>query len=319
MTSLAARALSGLSFADADALVFDPIDANRSATRMALSTLGFVRIATTAVVDDLPRLLADRMFDLLVADITQDTAKACGIVRAVRDAQAGKNPFLHIVLMAWRLEGDLVRRALNCGADDLITRPYSVDFLAARIRAHTEARKPFIVTSEYIGPDRRRAPPRESSDVFDVPNMLLAKAGEGPGSDAAEQIGAANARLTAERARKCAFKIAVMLQQLRESDRTGRSLQSGLEQLEVAAKDLQNRVEGAEKEAVDAIVTPLLANLARVRSGDTVGANLNEMDHNAKALLEILYPGRDKDEILQEIVAAIANAKARELKRQKIA
>jgi hypothetical protein len=38
----------------------------------------------------------------------------------------------------------------------VIIRPFSTSFAEDRIRTLIRARKPFIVTSDYIGPDRRR-------------------------------------------------------------------------------------------------------------------------------------------------------------------
>jgi DNA-binding response OmpR family regulator len=317
MTAMTATSAAGLSYADADALLFDPVAANRVATRTALSAIGFRRITATAMIEDLPKLLAGRTFDLFVADITHDTERTCDLVHAIRDSQAGENPFLHIVLMAWKLEGNLVKRALNCGADDLITRPYSVDFLAARIRTHTEARKPFIVTSDYIGPDRRRTPPRGAVELFEVPNLLLAKASPRATPGARSEIKATNARVTAERARKCAFKIAFTLQCLRQHD--AGSVQDDLAQLEAAAKDLLTRVTGGDKNAVHGAVAALLGALAPVQAGDVSPAHLDKMDASARSLLEVLYPGRNKDEILREVAAAVVSVKARERNRQKIA
>jgi hypothetical protein len=44
------------------------------------------------------------------------------------------------------------------------------------VTAHTQARKPFVVTSDYIGPDRRQGTPRPNSAAqFAVPNTLLSK------------------------------------------------------------------------------------------------------------------------------------------------
>jgi DNA-binding response OmpR family regulator len=317
MTAVTATSVAGLSFADADALLFDPVAANRVATRTALSAIGFRRVTATAMIDDLPKLLSGRVFDLFVADITQDAEKACDLVRSIRDSQTGENPFLHIVLMAWKLEGDLVKRALNCGADDLITRPFSVDFLAARIRTHTEARKPFIVTSDYIGPDRRRAPPRNSADLFQVPNRLLAKASVSPRTAAADEIKLANARVNAERARKCAFKIAFTLQCLRDTDTA--NVMGDLGQLEAVARDLLTRAQGSERNAVHAAVTGLLDALAPIQAGDVSVTHLDKMDQSARTLLGLLYPGRSKDEILREVSAAVVTVKARERNRQKIA
>ena len=315
MTAATAIPAARLSFADANALLFDPLEPNRASTQRALKVIGFGRIAVSAEIGELPNLLSDRPFDLFVADITRHTERVCDIVRAIREGQAGENPFLHVVLTAWKLEQDLVKRALNCGADDLITRPFALDFLAARIRKHTERRKPFIVTSDYIGPDRRRTPERGTTELFDVPNLLLAKTGALVGEYGHSDITAMNERINAERARKCAFKIAFTLQGLRQNH--AGDIQDELNQLESAAKDLLARAQGQEKEPVQQAVMALLAGLAPLQRGELAAQHLDAMDTGARALIEVLYPSRNKDELLAEVAAAVINA--RERKRQNTA
>lgn len=309
MTAATAIPAAHLSFADADALLFDPLEPNRTSTHKALSAIGFGRIAASAEIGELPDLLADRPFDLFVADVTRHTEKVCDLVRAIREGQAGDNPFLHVVLTAWKLEQDLVKHALNCGADDLISRPFAVDFLAARIRKHAEARKPFIVAADYIGPDRRRPPPRGSTELFEVPNLLLAKTGVGASMSGRSEIKAMSARVDVERARKCAFKIAFTLQRLRRRD-TG-NFQDELHQLETAAKVLLTRALGQKREPVQLAVTTLLARLAPIQGGEPAAQHLDAMDECARALIEVLYPGRNTDEVLSEVAAAVDNVRDR--------
>jgi DNA-binding response OmpR family regulator len=286
--------------------------------RTALGMLGFQQVTATSVLDELIPIIRDRSFDVIFADVTQEPARACDIVRAVREGTMGSNPFVHIVLMAWRLEGDLVQRALNCGADDLITRPFSVDFLRARLRTHTEARKSFIITSEYIGPDRRRArPPQPGPNVFEVPNLLLAKAQDARWSErsakaAQDAIKATCAKINAERARADAFQIAFLVHGLRDAFKAVAPLDNDLARMEATAKDLGTRVEGgpAEEEVLKQI-SALLAALSAAKSGENVAAHIDELDGVAKIFLETLNPNKQRDDLLRDVAAAYAAAKTR--------
>jgi hypothetical protein len=70
---------------------------------------------------------------------------------------------------------------VNSGADDLLAAPISPAKLFTRIDVLVGNRKPFVVTSDYIGPDRRKNPggdgDRQSSiPILEVPNTLRAKA-----------------------------------------------------------------------------------------------------------------------------------------------
>lgn len=319
----ATRSNASLSFENATALVFDPIPANRATTRTALGMLGFRQLTATSAFEEVQQLLRGRLFDLFVADVTHEPAKACGMVRLIREGRQGANPFMHILLMAWKLEGDLVQRALSCGADDLVTRPFSVDFLGARIKAHAEMQKQFIVTSDYIGPDRRKnRTPRGSSALIDVPNTLFAKTHqhEQPSSSAlGDDIREASIRVDAERARRDAFQIAFLLRFLRDSLTSVAPLENDLRRLEAVAKDLVDRAHGEEGEAVQKLTTPLLEEATRALAGQDVAAHLDKMDEFAAGLLETLNPGRARPELLQDVDAAVAAVKARGRKDQNTA
>lgn len=79
----------------------------------------------------------------------------------------------------------MVDRITKCGVDDLLVKPIAPSKLMERINFLAGNRQPFVVTSEYIGPDRRggrKAKEGEEKDPADdvprieVPNTLGAKA-----------------------------------------------------------------------------------------------------------------------------------------------
>lgn len=319
MATAQARNNEQLSFGDANVLLFDPVAANRAATRTALTTLGFRGVIAISDIKELERAWSDQPFDLLVADITQHAPAVCDMVRAMRSGGVGSNPFAHVVLMAWKLERDSVQRALSCGSDDLITRPFSVDFFAARVRVHTEARKPFVVTSEYLGPDRRKEPNRDAPNLITVPNLLLAKAREFfEGATAAiEEIRVAREKIEVERARKAAFKVACLLHTMRESLAASQSIDADMHKLEQTARDLSERSSGFLGEEACAVVAALSKTAAE---SATVGADrLNELDRHARALLQALYPSQSNEDLMREVAASVVAMKARDRKLQKTA
>lgn len=316
MMAAAALNRSKLSFERADVLVFDPVASNRTMTRAALRTLGFQSLMATSVFNEASAALGERMFDLLVADVTQDPVGTCALVRRLRDGDIGRNPFMHVVLMAWKLDGDLVERALNCGADDLVTRPFSVDFLGARLHVHSRSRKPFVITSDYIGPDRRNARPgRQVASLLEVPNLLLAKArdplwSEQSANAANEVIQEARTKTNAERAIRCAFQLAFLARCLRESIKTVGSIDDDLARLDEVAKDLQRRV-GDGAVDIENLISTLLEDIAGARSGANLVARVDQIDETCASLLEKVNPGRKREELLSEVAAAFAAANAR--------
>ncbi|MBK0572118.1 response regulator receiver protein, partial [Klebsiella pneumoniae] len=77
-------------------------------------------------------------------------------IQDLRQGGQGFNPFIVIIVTAWEKSGALVSRVVNSGADDLLLRPFSTTLLGQRIETHVERRKGFVVTTDYVGPDRRK-------------------------------------------------------------------------------------------------------------------------------------------------------------------
>src|SRR5689334_16018572 len=97
-----AQSVNKIRFDLAEVLLFDPVPPNRSTTRTALGMVGFRQIFATSDYGEMLTTLRGKVFDLFVADITQDTAKLCELVLQMRGGRVGGNPFVHVVLMAWK-------------------------------------------------------------------------------------------------------------------------------------------------------------------------------------------------------------------------
>lgn len=315
MSAVAVPKTQAFSFAHAEALVFDPVQANRLAARTALSSAGFGRVVAQSDIESFSREWAAEPFDLLLADVTDYPEKVFELVRSIRDGRVGKNPFVHVVLTAWRLEGDLIKQALNCGADDLVTRPFSVDSIRARIRSHVEGRKPFVVTADYVGPDRRREPPRNSPQLMQVPNVLLAKAvgAAKAGAAALEEVKLVQKRVEAERMRRGAFKIACSWHMLNDALQAQQPLEAELERVDAATKDLAQRLTATPLKAAQQAVASLQTEIGKALQGDVAGP-LAAMETLSRTLLEMLHPSRDKEELRQEVLATVATIRSRERK-----
>lgn len=315
MSAIGAYKTQDFSFAAAEALVFDPVPANRQATRTALASAGFGRVIALPDLDAFTRAWSAEPFDLLVADVTQDADPVFDLVRTIRDGRVGRNPFVLIMLTAWRLEGDLVKSALNCGADDLVTRPFSVDTIASRIRVQAEGRKPFVVTGDYIGPDRRRERPANSPNLIQVPNVLLAKArGTAKSTPATlEEIKAVQKRVEAERIRRGAFKIACLWHTLNDTFQAKQPLDSELAKLDAAAKDIAQRLACTPLKAAQQAAATLVEEVGKA-SGADASNPIATMDGLARTLLETLHPSRDQEELRQEVLNTVAMIRSRERK-----
>lgn len=304
----------------ASAAVYDPIAMNRNATRNVLYAMGFRDIESFATLEDLRRAAANRDFDLLVLEAPKPDDPVYDFVHRTRRGGTMRNPFSVIVITTWIPENQLVRNVLDCGADDLICRPFSVAQLAERVRTHALARKNFVVTSDYVGPDRRKDPGRASSiKMIEVVNSLRMKAVEAMDGqavqDATEQ-GVQKGRqiVNAERMRRLAFQIGVVagfVSTQIESLLEGGVRRSDLEKVISVAREFNALadIEGADQ--------------CR-RTGDTVielaqkCLDGNEMARNAKLLVRLsialqvmLSPGLNENDCQAELEETLERIRSR--------
>lgn len=164
-----------------DILLIDPDRAVRSTIRNILVDNGFRNVTVGGGISDVLAKFQIAMPDLLISDIKLADGSLSSLIYKLRHHDVGSNPFLPVIATAWSPTSDDVRSVVQAGSDDIVAKPLSAGQLLQRIMMLIKARKPFVVTSAYIGPDRRK--PGEDHDrggmhieQVQVPNVLRAKA-----------------------------------------------------------------------------------------------------------------------------------------------
>lgn len=97
-----------------------------------------VTIALTGTLSQAREMLAQKKFDLLILDVNLPDGSALDLLREVRQGEAVPV----ILLTANDLEMDVVT-GLESGADDYITKPFSLAILRARVNAQLRRRVKF--------------------------------------------------------------------------------------------------------------------------------------------------------------------------------
>ncbi len=110
-------------------LVVDDDPAIRDALARELEAAGYEAVTAGDGVEG-ARVFAERQPDLVITDLAMPRADGFAVIRAVR--RAGTTPVL--VLSVRGEEEDKVR-ALDAGADDYVTKPFSLAELLARVRS----------------------------------------------------------------------------------------------------------------------------------------------------------------------------------------
>jgi DNA-binding response OmpR family regulator len=157
----------------------------RLSIRDGLLNNGLRRLHDASSVEQIRRVIVGVEPDLTFLHIDPDPETVGAIVTDMRHGRLGNNPYAVVVGVTWRPERAIVNRAVHAGMDDLITLPISAGALFERIDLLVERRNEFVVTTDYVGPDRRvgRRPATDDLGTFPVPNVLRQKlSGESKGA-----------------------------------------------------------------------------------------------------------------------------------------
>ncbi|MBT4711191.1 MAG: response regulator [Alphaproteobacteria bacterium] len=164
-------------FADAVVLLIDPDKGSRDTIKTILYDRGFRKFRYGQTIAEMKDQVTKEHTDVLITETDLPDGDPCEMISAIRHNGVGKNPFLPIIVTTWQPTPDIVRKIVDSGSDDLVIKPVSVGGLVSRVENLIHNRKDFVVTSDYIGPDRHDTPGRdeeEKTDLLVVPNALKA-------------------------------------------------------------------------------------------------------------------------------------------------
>ena len=161
--------------AELDIYLGEPNEQVREGMRAMLRAEGLRRTRTFARVEDLLNAMKERSPDLLVIadDLDPDIFQ---IVKDIRHHRIGRNPFIVISFMVNPEEDRALKKAILAGADDVLIKPVATGPMLERVGQLATRRLPFIATTDYVGPERRRSTDRPSKiRQLRVINTLQAK------------------------------------------------------------------------------------------------------------------------------------------------
>lgn len=195
--------------------LIDPELNTRRLLRSILSRIGLNTVQEFTSTFDAIGALAVSAPDFILVDADFGEGEGLRFVHALRHNQFSSNPFVGVVAMTWQPTPSLLVRFTGSGADDLLVKPFSTKKVHDRMYGLVEARKPFVVTSDYIGPDRRRTPRPDGAQVplFTVPNTMRLKAlGCHDRAGVADEVAACLLAVNAQKVVRQAFQIAFLVE-----------------------------------------------------------------------------------------------------------
>ncbi|MGE3475866.1 MAG: cyclic nucleotide-binding domain-containing protein [Rhodospirillaceae bacterium] len=157
------------------AFVGEPDDQIRKELRQILNHAGVKQVSAHGNLANLAKLIAQVSPDLLI--LTDDLDPGVfDFIRDIRHNKIGTNPFVLITTLLAPNRVDAVKLAMQAGTDDIIIKPVKEEQLLQRLKRVTVNRAAFVVTSDYLGPDRRAKNRPSVIRRINVLNTMLEKA-----------------------------------------------------------------------------------------------------------------------------------------------
>jgi DNA-binding response OmpR family regulator len=101
-------------------------------------------------------------YDLAVVEFGDSGELGFDLLKWVRQDPVSATPALPVIVTSPIFTAEQVRRSIDCGADYFLNKPFSRERLLASIERTVLKPRRFVVTSTYVGPDRRTRADQDS-------------------------------------------------------------------------------------------------------------------------------------------------------------
>lgn len=153
-------------FSDAVTMVVDDSAFSLELTAEALRGFGVQVRYSCASAGEAIEILQETHIDLMFVDTEMPGMDGHELVRWLRNSGLEPNAFVPIIMTAGHVRKSRVGAVRDCGANFLVTKPFSASSLLQRLIWVARDNRPFLQVGDYRGPDRRFTPtePREHNE-----------------------------------------------------------------------------------------------------------------------------------------------------------
>lgn len=127
-----------------------------SLVREVLRYIGFDLITIMSDGKTAANELLTKEYDLLITDWHMEGLNGLELVHKIRTTPNCPNAYLPVIMLTGKAERSDVEAARDAGITEFLVKPFSAKSLYERLVLVIENPRSFIVSSEYVGPERRR-------------------------------------------------------------------------------------------------------------------------------------------------------------------
>ena len=304
-------------FGDARIILVEQKPEVLQAFRQGLRERGFRHVIGTDSLGELEDSSANDLIDLIICDVDGEHEGFPAFNKMVRQGGHGPNPYVVTVGVTKTPTEANIKRVMESGIDSILLKPLSMNALLDRVSALVMARKSFVVSASYIGPDRRLRPRQEVClPLVNVPNTLKERFDE-TYSDVRirEEIAKANLIVNQQRATQDAVLINEIVRQIVPYYDTGDADDSvliHLLHLQRTVLDISRRMDKAEDAAVSKLCKTLAPIVEKLIASHLVPdmKDVRLMQDVASAIF-MAYGTEDRVEALTNDIAATISGAGR--------
>ncbi len=138
------------------ALVVDDNHYMRVIVCTMLRAMGVVNIREASDGAEAMEIVRDWRPDVIILDLMMEHLDGIEFTRMVRTGSDSPHPFVPIIMMTGHADRNRVIEARDAGVNEFVAKPLTARALIDRMRSVIDNDRPFIKSSTYTGPDRRR-------------------------------------------------------------------------------------------------------------------------------------------------------------------
>ena len=148
--------MTGVDLSALDVLVVDDHVPMRRILKSVLDHFGIVKVREARDGTEALTVLATFKPDVVITDYLMDPMDGVELTQAIRDGDTPLSPFTPIIMVSAFTEMERIFKARDAGINEFLAKPISARLLFYRLRAVAEKPRPYVRTSDFFGPDRRR-------------------------------------------------------------------------------------------------------------------------------------------------------------------
>ena len=306
--------MGNLDFGKVGLVLGDPSRMIRQGLKGALFTQGFREILDSDKLSVIREAVNENKVDLLICDAMLPDGDACQLTHDIRHNKIGTNPFIVIITLIDEPDRDLVMKVINSGSDDVVLKPFSPAKLIERVKHLSRNRKRFVVTTDYIGPNRRDGEETREGEVIpeiDVPNPVKVKAELKADSDALQRAVDAVARVINEQKMgRHAIQIDYLVNRIiprYEADDVDSTVIEDLEQLLIVSQDIGRRMKGTPHAHVNDLCQSMVSVTTSIRDQPQTpdAKDLQLLPELARAITRAFGPTDDAANLARDISESV--------------